>query len=270
MLLTPVLMVLLLITVIGIAVVPFAALAIYVAILFGKAVMLAWIGGRFIRFFGHTAIAVLVGGVIVLGLYLVPVIGFIVYKLLGIVGFGVVIYTLLLKAKAARRVQALEAPAAHGVSSSDVPIDVSGVAGQATADMAAADPIAAASTMARAGFWIRMAALAIDAVLVGVVLSAFGDSDQTFLLVIAAYGAVMWKLKGTTVGGIVCGLQVVRLDGRAIDWPTAMVRALGCFLSLIVVGLGFLWIVFDDGKQSWHDKIAGTAVVRAPKGASLL
>jgi uncharacterized RDD family membrane protein YckC len=90
------------------------------------------------------------------------------------------------------------------------------------------------------------------------------------LLVIAVYGAIMWKVKGTTIGGIVFGLQVVRADGRPVDWSTAIVRALSCFLSLIVVGLGFIWIAFDDQRQGWHDKIAGTVVVRVPKGVSLL
>ena len=73
-----------------------------------------------------------------------------------------------------------------------------------------------------------------------------------------------------TIGGIICGLQVVRVDGRPIDWATAIVRALGCFLSLAVVGLGFIWIAIDPDHQAWHDKIAGTVVVRAPKGTSLL
>jgi len=72
------------------------------------------------------------------------------------------------------------------------------------------------------------------------------------------------------IGGIVFGLQVVRADGRPVDWSTAIVRALGCFLSLVVVGLGFIWIAFDDQRQGWHDKIAGTVVVRVPKGVSLL
>ena len=49
-----------------------------------------------------------------------------------------------------------------------------------------------------------------------------------------------------------------------------MVRTLGCFLSLAVVGLGFLWVAIDDDRQSWHDKIAGTVVVRVPKGVSLI
>jgi uncharacterized RDD family membrane protein YckC len=96
------------------------------------------------------------------------------------------------------------------------------------------------------------------------------NGPQPLLISLAIYGATMWKLKGTTIGGIVCGLKVVRVDGRPIDWPTAWVRALSCFLSLIVVGLGFVWVVIDDDKQSWHDKIAGTTVVRVPKGASLV
>lgn len=115
-----------------------------------------------------------------------------------------------------------------------------------------------------------MAALFIDAVLVGILASALADSGEAILVMLAAYGAVMWKLKGTTIGGIVCNLQVVRIDGREIEWDTAIVRALSCFLSLVPAGLGFLWIVFDEERQSWHDKIAGTVVVRARRGASLL
>ena len=87
---------------------------------------------------------------------------------------------------------------------------------------------------------------------------------------LAAYGAVMWKLRGTTVGGSICHLKVVRLDDRPLDWTAAIVRALSCFLSLFVVGLGFFWVAFDDEKQSWHDKIAGTAVVQVPKSVSLI
>lgn len=124
--------------------------------------------------------------------------------------------------------------------------------------------------MPRAGFWIRMAALFIDCVLIGVVMGILNPPDQLWLIGLAGYGALMWKLKGTTVGGIVCGIRVVRRDGGPINWDTAIVRALGCFLSLVVAGLGFLWIVFDPERQAWHDKIAGTLVIRPPKGESLV
>jgi len=68
----------------------------------------------------------------------------------------------------------------------------------------------------------------------------------------------------------VCGLKVVRLDSDELDWATAIVRALSCFLSFGVAFLGFFWIGIDDDKQAWHDRIAGTVVVRTPKGTSLV
>jgi uncharacterized RDD family membrane protein YckC len=111
--------------------------------------------------------------------------------------------------------------------------------------------------------------LLIDLILIGIILGPL-SAGHLILPGLAAYGAVMWKYKGTTIGGIVCGLRVVRLDDRPLDWQTTVVRALGCFLSLAVAGLGFVWVVFDSERQSWHDKIAGTVVVRPPRGASLV
>lgn len=131
-------------------------------------------------------------------------------------------------------------------------------------------PPLAAIALPRAGFWLRTAAMLIDLVLVGMIVALVHGSGALVVLLLAAYGATMWKLKGTTVGGIVCGIKVVRLDSRPLDWPTAVVRALGCFLSLAIAGLGFVWVAFDDETQSWHDKIAGTIVVKTPKGESLV
>jgi uncharacterized RDD family membrane protein YckC len=126
----------------------------------------------------------------------------------------------------------------------------------------------------RAGFWIRMGALFIDVVLVSMVWHLLGEHDDYHrhslpLLLLAGYGAILWKLKGTTVGGLVCSLRVIRQDGREIDWSTAIVRALSCFLSLLLAGLGFFWIAFDHEHQAWHDKIAGTLVVRVPHGQTV-
>jgi len=135
-----------------------------------------------------------------------------------------------------------------------------------------------ALTHPRAGFWLRTGALAIDLILVSAIFNwcvtpllhgVFG-ARGSFLPVLAVYGAVLWKLRGSTIGGIVFGLKVVRLDDRPIDWGTAVVRALACFLSLLFAGLGFIWVAFDPEKQSWHDKIAGTTVVKASKPVSLV
>jgi uncharacterized RDD family membrane protein YckC len=306
MLLTPVLIVLLCITVIGIAAVPFVVVSLFCASLFGKAVMLAWVGGRVAGGrsgpAGHPAFAVLIGGAIVLVLYCIPVLGFLIYKLLGFFGFGAVVYTLVLMArarKAAHGVAVGAPPGASPRSAAGAPAAVQGSASSASSAPSANNlgdgPSAAAAAgapsgpsataaapgggsplvsaaMPRAGFWIRMAALLLDVVLVGFVSSVpFHHSFGNFhLVMLAIYGAVMWKLKGATVGGIVFDLHVVRLDGRPIDWETAIVRALACFLSLAVVGLGFIWIAFDDASQAWHDKIAGTVVVRVKKGVPLV
>jgi len=323
MLMTPVLVTLLFVTVIGIAAVPFVVFALFCAGLFGKAVMLAWLGGRVTGRQGvgpmsHPAVAVLIGGALVLVLYLVPVLGFLVYKLLGLLGLGAVVYTVILAARAHQA--AKEAPfgstapfspsaspgsnaplgstASPGLANAPsmgreapltgaaAPIDAAQTTGGAPASSAteAPDPRGPAPTTAaphapapppvtaalpRAGFWIRMAALLLDALLVGFLMGVL-QVYHLELPVLAAYGAMMWKLRGSTIGGIVFDLRVVRLDGRQIDWETAIVRALACFLSLAVAGLGFFWIAFDDHKQAWHDKIAGTVVVRVAKGTPLV
>ena len=288
-LLTPVLLVLLCVTVIGIAAVPFVIAGLFCMALFGKAVILAWLGGRIVgRRPGptsHPAVAVLVGGVVALALYVVPVIGFLVYKLLGFFGFGAVLYTLIARARARRAAHAVppagvNAPASGAsvgaAPAGDGPAGVAGADYAAGATYAAATPAAAGyvaplADMPRAGFWIRMAALLLDTILVGFAMSLLHPFGDFHIVVLAIYGAVMWKLRGTTVGGIVFDLHVVRLDGRPVDWETAIIRALGCFLSLAVVGLGFIWIALDDNHQAWHDKIAGTVVVRSRRhGAPLV
>ncbi len=289
LLLTPVLIVLLVVTVVGIAVIPFLAIALMLAGLFGKATMLAWLGRRITRLFGegsmnHPAFGVLIGGIIVMLLYAVPVVGFIVYKAFAVLGLGIVVYTLLLASKREKRAAVAAAPGVVSPAGS-VGFAAAAPVGGGAAVLAeqvtapAASVATPASALPRAGFWIRTGALAIDVILGAVVLGVGSDFLRVLhvhngpgflLLMLAVYGAVMWKLKGTTIGGIVCGLKVVRLDNRPIDWPTAIVRALGCFLSLVVVGLGFIWAAIDDEKQSWHDKIAGTAVVYARGNVSLV
>lgn len=277
-LLSPVMMLVLAITIIGIALVPFLSLGLFCAALFGKAVVLATLGRRITRFtgvapLGHVAFATLVGGLLLMIMYVVPVIGFIAYNVTGFLGLGAVAYTLILALRAhnSEGLPATAAAAAAPTASIEDPIPTAGVAdGRAVPPPPPAEPLHANPTnvelnaLPRAGFWIRMGALLIDAILVGVLVNLLQPSGDLSLIVLAGYGALMWKLKGTTIGGIICNLRVVRTDGRDIQWETAIVRALSCFLSMIPVGLGFVWMVFDDKRQTWHDKIAGTVVVRTP------
>ena len=300
-LLLPVVLLALVITVVGIAVIPLLWIAVFCAGIFGRVVAIAWLGSRCLRLARTPAVSqpvldVLVGGLLVLALYMVPVLGSFVYMLVGVFGFGAVVYTLLLAmrpAPGARPTSAGPSPTGSGfgasaasaaatapphaqMSESNEPADAMSTAGTpppGTAGAAAAHAtteILDVATLPRAGFWIRMLALLIDLILVGVALSWVHHGGSGFLLLLATYGAIMWKFKGTTVGGIVCDLKVVRIGGGPLDWGTAIVRALGCFLSLVIAGLGFIWIAVDREHQAWHDKIAGTVVVRVPKGVGLV
>ena len=284
-LLTPVLMLALVMTVVGILAIPLFWLALLGAGIFGRVVALGWLGGRILRGVRgggvHPVLYVLLGGVIALALYMVPVLGFIIYALIGTLGFGAVIYSLLLALRAARSAAAPAAPAGFagfGPAAGTVPPHApegGAPPPEATVSAAATPPPAPTpmelATLPRAGFWIRMLALLIDLVLVSFALSAIEHhGTDGLLLVLATYGALMWKLRGTTVGGIICHLRVVRIDGQPVSWETAILRALGCFLSLIAAGLGFFWIAFDRERQAWHDKIAGTVVVLTPKTQGLV
>ena len=85
------------------------------------------------------------------------------------------------------------------------------------------------------------------------------------ILMMLAYHIGFWAWKGTTFGGIVCQLRVVRLDGSPLRFVDALVRGIASLFSLAVAGLGCLWILKDEERQAWHDKIAGTYVVTVPR-----
>jgi uncharacterized RDD family membrane protein YckC len=288
MLLTPVAFILLALTLfiaVGFVLIPLMSFGLFLASIFGRIVMLAWLGRRFTKLLGdgplaHPVFGVLIGGVVVLGLYTIPIVGFITYKLLGILGLGVVVYTLLLQFKASRPpkpVMAAAVPVA-GIVAASAEGETAGAVPPPVAPMVSgAPPVISAATLPRAGFWLRFSAAFLDFILVFVtslvvlqgILDYHGGPGLNFLLWIV-YHPVMWKLKGTTIGGIICGLKVVRLDDRPIDWSVAIVRTITAFMSFCVAGIGFIWVAFDDERQSWHDKVAGTTIVVVPKGMALL
>jgi uncharacterized RDD family membrane protein YckC len=127
-----------------------------------------------------------------------------------------------------------------------------------------------AQTCPRADFWSRLGALVIDIVLVAVGVGVTPlVPGGLFPWAMGVFLAAMWAWKGTTVGGVVLNLKVVRLDDRPIDPATAIVRTIIGYISLMTL-VGFLWCIWDSEQQTWHDKVAGTVVVRTPKGASLV
>ena len=77
------------------------------------------------------------------------------------------------------------------------------------------------------------------------------------------YYLVFWMLTGQTVGQRVMGLRVIRLNGRRVGFFASLLRWLGYQLCLATFGLGFLWVLIDNRRMGWHDKLARTCVIYA-------
>lgn len=139
----------------------------------------------------------------------------------------------------------------------------------ASADPAGASPVdasAALVTLPRASFTDRTLAFALDAILVGLAIALVDPLvDRAFVALFLAYRSAFWAWKGTTVGGIICQTRIVRVDGSPLGPGEALVRGLGSIFSVAVLGLGCLWMLRDADRQTWHDQMAGTYVVKVPR-----
>lgn len=86
-------------------------------------------------------------------------------------------------------------------------------------------------------------------------------------LISIAYPLYFIGKKGQTPGKMALGIKVIKKDIKDVPGYTgAFLREfVGKILSAIPLGLGFFWMLWDKEKQTWHDKIAGTIVVRVGK-----
>ncbi|AXT48232.1 RDD family protein [Chromobacterium rhizoryzae] len=82
----------------------------------------------------------------------------------------------------------------------------------------------------------------------------------------AAAVLAFWWFKSSTPGKMLLGARIVDAKTGAPMTPgQAALRYLGYFVSCFPFLLGLIWVGLDARKQGWHDKIAGTVVVRAKR-----
>jgi uncharacterized RDD family membrane protein YckC len=119
----------------------------------------------------------------------------------------------------------------------------------------------------RAMFLDRLAAFVLDCVLVAIANAMLDrhNDDGFYFFLLLAYHIAFWTWKGTTLGGIIVNLRVIRTDGADPRPADAVIRALSGIFSIVALGIGYLWMLQDPEKQTWHDKIAGTLVVKVPR-----
>jgi uncharacterized RDD family membrane protein YckC len=83
----------------------------------------------------------------------------------------------------------------------------------------------------------------------------------TGLIFSLAYFIVAWSRSGQTIGKMAVGIKVVGADGQPPSGGRAVLRYIGYIISGLVLALGYFWVIYDQKRQGWHDKIAGTYVV---------
>ncbi|MBI2783626.1 MAG: RDD family protein [Gammaproteobacteria bacterium] len=136
------------------------------------------------------------------------------------------------------------------------------------------------------GFWVRVVASLIDTVLMVLIITPLlaavygrgyvemsigtvpGTPDLLLSWVLPAVAVIaFWVARQATPGKMVFSARIV--DARTGREPSAgqcIGRYLAYFVSSIPFCLGFLWVAIDRRKQGWHDKLAGTVVVRPARG----
>ena len=144
----------------------------------------------------------------------------------------------------------------------------------------------AEADLPKAGFWIRAAAAFVDALisgaLQGIILFLFAgllslllhgyDGDSIVMVCLAwllsgsisvVYYVYFTAFGGQTPGKMALRIKVIRTDSSSLTLGRAFYRETLCkFVSGIILGIGYLMVVFDDKKQGLHDRMADTYVVR--------
>ena len=246
------------VSVIGIVLIPFLVCGSVVAAVLGKIALYRFVGQQLGRqmntnFLQAPLVALIVGTALIYALYLVPVVGLVCWGVLSTIGLGCAITA---TGSGLRREGSRVSPGPV--------IGASGGGGSEPAFI----PAPAYPTN-RVGFWARTLATVLDLVLI-VTLVIVSRTGPAFPLIWAVYLVGMWTWKGATVGNIALGQRIVREDGRPIDFAVAFVRAISSVFSGLVLGLGFFWAGWSRDKQSWHDRIAGTCMVKAEPRQALV
>jgi uncharacterized RDD family membrane protein YckC len=137
------------------------------------------------------------------------------------------------------------------------------------------------------GFWLRFLAAIIDNILIGIVVGlismaivgaifGFGMTSDGYTGIIVNYAitigltltatVMFWKYKQGTPGKLMFSMRIVDAETLGpISWGQCFGRYFSYFVSALPLLLGYMWAGWDPRKQAWHDKLAGTVVIRVYK-----
>ena len=94
-------------------------------------------------------------------------------------------------------------------------------------------------------------------------VTLFFTSNIFRVVTLYVYYAFFWFFAGQTPGKSLIGVRVIRTDGRRLGPLKSLLRMIGYGISALLLFTGYLWVLVDDRRQGFHDKIAGTYVLYA-------
>jgi uncharacterized RDD family membrane protein YckC len=128
-------------------------------------------------------------------------------------------------------------------------------------------PGSVATTLPRFGAYLfDLVVYGVTAIVLLALAGALGIGGLGVLLAMALhplYYIGFWASSGQTPGYRAAGLQLIKTDGTRPGVGAATVRYVGWHISKLAFYLGCLWMIWDYQKQTWHDKMANTLVIRA-------
>jgi uncharacterized RDD family membrane protein YckC len=82
-------------------------------------------------------------------------------------------------------------------------------------------------------------------------------------VIACVYWVFGWIFVEGSIGKLVMGLRVVGPGGARVGFWRSLRRLIGYFISACTLGLGFVWLIINNRRHDWADKLAGTSVVYA-------
>ena len=140
------------------------------------------------------------------------------------------------------------------------------------------------------GFWIRVVAAIIDAIIlrlvvapVGMIFGGLGMAGMMsgiphaglgilgggITIILLIFGSWLYEAfmesssYQATLGKMIFGMKVTDLSGNRISFERATGRHFAKWLSAMILGIGYIMVGFTERKQGLHDLLAGTLVRRA-------
>ena len=122
-----------------------------------------------------------------------------------------------------------------------------------------------------AGLGTRLIALFIDAIVLALISWVIGlvlgraeiGGILGFLIGVTYQWYFLTQQNGQTPGKKIMGVRVIKVNGQPLQGMDAVIRYIGYYINSFFLMIGWIWAIFDENRQGWHDKLSGTYVIKA-------